>query len=66
MDKRKHTAGRRLKTSDKNLRALYAEMRKQFTAEDLQKYTELEEGIPAEKVLAQMERIHRKYSRKRP
>jgi len=49
----------------KKLKALYARMRKKFTAADLQKYTEIEVGIPAEQVLAQMEEIHRKLSRKR-
>jgi len=53
------------KKEDEDLKSLYAEMRKKFTAADLQKYTEIEEGIPARTVLAEMEEIHRKYSRKR-
>jgi len=48
-----------------SLKAIYAAARRAFTAADLQKYTEIEVGIPAEQVLAQMEEIHRKLSRKR-
>ena len=50
---------------DKKLQALYAKMRKNFTAADLQEYTEIDEGVPARKILAEMEEIHRKYQRKR-
>jgi hypothetical protein len=49
----------------KNLRALYAQLRGEFTAADLQKFTEIEEGIPLEKVIGDMEEIHRKIARKR-
>jgi hypothetical protein len=45
---------------DKELQALYAKMRQQFTAADLQKYTEIEPGIPLENVIAEMEEIHRR------
>jgi hypothetical protein len=45
--------------------SLYAKMRKKFSAADLQKYTEIDEGVPAEVVLAEMKEIHRKYGRKR-
>jgi hypothetical protein len=45
--------------SQEDLGALYAKLRAEFTAADLQKYTEVEEGIPAEQVLAEMEAIHR-------
>ncbi len=48
-----------------DLKALYTKMRRKFTAADLQKYTEIDEGVPAEKVLAEMEQIHRRYQRKR-
>jgi hypothetical protein len=47
------------------LREIYARAREEFTAADLQKFTEVDKGIAAEKVLAQMERIHRKFSPKR-
>ena len=51
--------------SDRGLKALYAKMRREFSAADLQKYTEIEEGVPAAQVLAELERIHRKYARKK-
>jgi hypothetical protein len=38
-----------------SLKAIYAAARKAFTAADLQKYTEIEEGMPAERVLAELE-----------
>jgi len=46
----------------KELQALYAKMRQQFTAADVQKYTEIEPGIPLEDVIAEMEQIHRQVS----
>jgi hypothetical protein len=51
---------------DPELRALYAKYRQEFSAADLQKYTEIEPGIPAEEVLAEMEEIHRKVTGKEP
>jgi hypothetical protein len=41
-----------------SLRQIYAIGRKEFTAADLQKYTEIEPMVPMEQVLADMERIH--------
>jgi hypothetical protein len=38
-----------------SLKTIYAAARKAFTAADLQKYTEIEEGIPAEQVLRDLE-----------
>ena len=46
------------------LRQIYAIARKEFTAEDLQKYTDSEPMVPAEKLLVQLEAIHRTESRK--
>jgi hypothetical protein len=41
------------------LRQIYAIAKKEFTAADLQKYTEIDEPmVPMEQVLAEMERIH--------
>jgi hypothetical protein len=37
----------------------YAKLRKAFTAADLQKYTEIEVGIPVEQLLAELEAIDR-------
>lgn len=47
----------------KERQALYAKMRKRFTAADLQKYTEIEPGIPLEDAIAEMEKIHRQVSK---
>jgi len=43
---------------------IYAAARKAFTAADLAKYAEIEDGIPAEQILARMEEIHREESEK--
>jgi hypothetical protein len=48
-----------------DLRKLYAQHRKEFTAADLQKFTEIDEGIPAEQVLAELEAIHREETQKK-
>ena len=48
-----------------SLKSIYAKRRRSFTAADLQKYTEVEEGIPAEQVLAELEAIHREGMQKR-
>ena len=63
---RKNSAIRilRIKKGD-TLKTIYAKARQSFTASDLQKYTELEEGIPAKEVLAKMEVVHREVTRKR-
>jgi hypothetical protein len=53
----------RVKDTD-DLATIYAKARRAFTAADLQKYTEIEEGIPAEQVLAELEAIHREVTRK--
>jgi hypothetical protein len=50
---------------DQGLREIYEESRKNFTAAQLQKFTVIEKGIPAEKVLAEMKKIHCEVSRKR-
>lgn len=48
-----------------SLKTIYAKAKKAFTAADLQKYTVIEEGIPAEQVLAELRAIHREEMRKR-
>jgi hypothetical protein len=50
--------------SPEELRAAYEWAKKHFTAEDLQRYTVEEEGIPLEQVLAKMEEIQRQYEAK--
>ena len=47
------------------LKEIYAQARKEFTAADLQKYTEIEEGIPFEQVVAECDRIHREFTEKK-
>jgi hypothetical protein len=46
------------------LKEIYAAAREQFTAADSQKYTEIEEGVPAEQLLAELEEINRRESKK--
>jgi hypothetical protein len=46
-------------------RTIYAILREEFTPEDLQRYTEEDEGIPIEKVIAEVEAIQRSESRKK-
>jgi hypothetical protein len=66
MAKRKNDRSRRSKGKvDKRLQAIYAKSRAEFSAADLQKFTEIEEGIPFEEVLAELEKIHRKSNAKR-
>ena len=48
-----------------SVKEIYAQVRKQFTAADLQKYTVEEPMVPMEQVLAEMEAIHRKGTRQR-
>jgi hypothetical protein len=48
-----------------SLKSIYAKVHKAFSAADLQKYTVIEEGIPAEQVLAEMEAILREETLKR-
>jgi hypothetical protein len=47
------------------LRQIYARARAEFTAADLQKYTEIESMVPAEQLLAELEAIHAEETRKR-
>lgn len=59
--KKKRTASKDRKAAE--LARIYKEYRENFTAADLQRYTEEEPGIPAEKVLAEMEAIHRRVTK---
>jgi len=47
------------------LRQMYAALKRDFSAADLQKFTELGPWIPAEKLMEEMEAIHKNESRKR-
>jgi hypothetical protein len=58
MSDRQGKAIRRLrvkKTDD--AKAIYAKVKRSFTAADLQAFTEIEDGIPAEEVLAKLESL---------
>jgi hypothetical protein len=46
-------------------RQIYAKLRHEFSAGDLQKFTQLEPSVPAEQLVAQLEAIHRAETRKR-
>lgn len=59
MASRRNGAGRRSKRSRPSLRALYEKHRKEFSAADLQKFTEIEPGIPLDVVIVGMEEIQR-------
>jgi hypothetical protein len=48
-----------------SLKTIYAKARRAFTAADLQKYTVIEEGIPARKILAELEEIDREEKSRR-
>ncbi len=66
MRKRKKTNDLILKVpKNASLRQIYAIYRKQFTAADLQRYTEIEPMVPASRVLAELEAIDRKETAKR-
>ncbi len=49
--------------SPEELKEAYALAKAAFTAEDLQRYTEIEEGVPAEEVLKELEEIQRRFDR---
>ena len=47
-----------------SLKTIYAAVRREFTAADLAKYAEIEEGIPLQQIIAEMESIHREETEK--
>lgn len=48
-----------------SLKSIYAKARKAFTAADLQKFTVIEEGVPAREILAEMEAFDAEQKRKK-
>ena len=66
MAKRKNDGIRilRVKKGD-SLKTIYAKARRSFTAADLQKFTEIEEGIPMKQILAELEAIQREQPQQR-
>jgi hypothetical protein len=58
MSTRKYQAIRRLRVKPgDDLKAIYAKVKRSFTAADLQTFTEEDEGIPAEEVVADLEAL---------
>jgi hypothetical protein len=51
--------------SKAELKEIYAQSRKDFSAADLQKYTVIEKGVPLEKVIAAMEKIQKPHKAKK-
>jgi len=45
--------------SPEEMKEAYALARAAFTAADLQRYTELDEGVPADEILAEMEEVQK-------
>lgn len=62
--KKKHAIPTLVVPKNSTLRQIYAAYKKQFTAADLQKYTEDEPMVPMEQVLQEMEKIQREAMRK--
>src|SRR5262249_20396274 len=66
MARRKNEKPRRTAPKkDKELQAIYDRIRREFTAADLAKYAEIDEGIPLKQVLADLTRLERQLSQKR-
>ena len=63
--KRKDDLPRLVVPKNATLRQIYAKARAEFSAADLQKYTENEPMIPAEQVMEELEAIHREETCKR-
>jgi hypothetical protein len=53
----------RIKKGD-SLRTIYAKARRAFSAADLQEFADVEEGVPARQVLAELEALDRKAASK--
>jgi hypothetical protein len=57
--KKKDGVPRLVVPKNATLRQIYAKYRQEFSAADLQQYTEMEKGIPVDQILAEMEAIQR-------
>ncbi len=64
MAKKKDAIPRLVVPKNATMRQIYARYREQFTAADLQKYTEVEEGVPIDGLLAELEKIQLEEARK--
>jgi hypothetical protein len=66
MAERKHNPFRRLRVKKgDDLKTIYAKVKRSFTAADLQSFTEIDEGIPAEEILEKLEAMVKKQPGKR-
>ncbi len=54
----------RVKKGD-SLKTIYAKAIRSITAADLQKFTEIEEGVPARELLTELERLDREAAAKK-
>jgi hypothetical protein len=63
--KKKEVIPRLIVPKNATLKQMYAKYRESFTAADLQKYTVDEPMVPAEVLLADLQAIHERESRKR-
>jgi len=50
--------------SPEELAAAYAKAKAEFSAADLQRFTEIDEGIPLEKIIAELEEMDRQENEK--
>jgi hypothetical protein len=62
---RKSGKTRQKKNDGEDLHPIYSKYRKNFTAADLQKYSEEEEGQPLEQLIVELEAIHKRVARKK-
>jgi hypothetical protein len=63
--KKKPSNGRAKPKKKETLRQIYARVKREFSAADLQKYTVDEPMIPADQVLAELEEISAKWHARR-
>ncbi len=65
MPRAKTTKPRSPAKKKESLKAIYARLKREFTAADLQKYTVIEPMVPAEQVLAKMKEMYRQHTLKK-
>jgi hypothetical protein len=62
--KKKDDIPRLIVPKNATMRQIYAIAKKEFTAADLAKYAQIEPMVPADQLLAELEKIHEETSRK--
>ena len=63
--KRNNEIPRLIVPANATLKQIYAKYREKFTAADLQQYTEMQEGVPVEQILVELEGIQGKKKTRR-